>query len=360
MTQLRLLALALPLWGAALPGCSPSAAPPSPGAAPPIAVRTAPVQRQRISRPILATGLVTAKQEVKAAFQIGGIVAQVTVDEGAAVRSGQVLAVLRSTEVDAAFEQVRQAASKARRDLGRVKSLYKDKVATREQLEDATTAVSVARAQLRAAAFHRDHAVIRAPADGRVLRRLVEPDELVAPGQPVLVLSGDAAGWVVRAGLSDRDVARVTEGAPVQVELSAWPGTQFAGTLREIASAATAVGTYQIEVAFTAPEVTLRSGLIGHIRIEPPANSEVALIPAMALRDGDGTAATVWSASSDGSVTPHAVSVAFFTGELVAIASGLTGVAEVVTDGAAYLSAGSRVEVMPAVVAAAPGPRGAP
>lgn len=360
MTLLRLLALALPLWGAALPGCSPSAAPPSPGAAPPIAVRTAPVQRQRISRPILATGLVAAKHEVKAAFQIGGVIAKVTVEEGAAVRSGQVLATLHSTEVDADVEQVRQAASKAMRDLGRVKSLYKDKVATREQLEDATTAVSVASAQLRAAASHRDRAVIRAPVDGHVLRRLADPDQQVAPGQPVLIVSGDAGGWVVRAGLSDQDVARVTEGTPVQVELSAWPGTQFAGTIREIASAATAVGTYPIEVAFTAPEVTLRSGLIGHLRIEPPANSEVALIPAMALRDGDGTAATVWSVNPDGRATPHAVSVAFFTGELVAIASGLTGVAEVVTDGSAYLSAGSRVEVMPAVVAAAPASQGAP
>jgi multidrug resistance efflux pump len=63
-----------------------------------------------------------------------------------------VLAVLRSTEVDAAFEQVRQAAIKAKRDLGRVSTLYAKKAVTRELLDDATTAAAVARAQLRATA----------------------------------------------------------------------------------------------------------------------------------------------------------------------------------------------------------------
>jgi RND family efflux transporter MFP subunit len=259
-----------------------------------------------------------------------------------------VLAVLRSTEVDAAFEQVQQAEIKAQRDLGRVKSLYAKMAVTRELLDDATTAATVARAQLRAAAFNRDHAVIRAPSDGRVLRRLVEPDEVVAPGQPVLVLSGDAAGWVLRAGLVDRDVARVAEGTPVEVELSAWPGTKLTGTIREIAAAATAVGTYQIEIAVAAPGLPLRSGLIGKLRIEPPASSEVALIPAVALRDGDGSAAMVWSVNPDGSVAAHAVRMAFFSGEMVAIASGLDGVTAVVTDGSAYLAPGSRVQVMSA------------
>jgi RND family efflux transporter MFP subunit len=241
-----------------------------------------------------------------------------------------------------------------------VKSLFDSQVATREQLEDATTAADVARAQLRAAAFNRAHAVISAPGDGRVLHRLVEPDELVGPGQPVLVLGGDATSWVLRVGIPDRDVVRISEGIAVQVDLSAWPGAAFSGTVREIASAATPVGTYEIDVGFVAPGKTLRAGLIGRIRIEAPAEREMNLVPATALRDGDGDGATVWSANADGSVTSHAVKVGFFTGELVALSSGLDGVSAVVTDGAAYLSAHSRVEVMPAARPAAANPRGTP
>jgi multidrug efflux system membrane fusion protein len=354
------------VWSAIVLGCSSSRATPGGGTAPAIAVRTAPVLHERAARPILATGVLAAKAEIKAAFKVGGIVASVAVREGATVRRGQVLAVLRSTEVDAAFEQVRQAAIKAKRDLGRVSTLYAKKAVTRELLDDATTAAAVARAQLRAAAFNRDHAKIRAPSDGRVLRRLLEPDEVVAPGQPVLVLSGDAAGWVLRAGLADRDVARVVAGMPVDVELSAWPDTKLTGTIQDIAAAATAVGTYQIEIAVAAPELPLRSGLIGKLRIEPPASSEVALIPAVALRDGDGSAATVWSVNADGSVAAHAVRVAFFSGDLVAIASGLDAVTAVVTDGSAYLAPGSRVQVTPsgtptaAAIPTAPATRGAP
>lgn len=361
MTPLHPVVLASLLCAAAAPACSPSSATPPPqAAAPPIAVRVAPVHHQKVSKPIIATGVVAPKSEVKASFKVGGIVDRVTVRAGDTVRRGQLLAVLRSTEVDAVYDQVQHAAVKAERDLARVKSLFDSQAATREQLEDATTAADVARAQLRAAAFNREHAVISAPGDGRVLRRLVEPNELVGPGQPVLVLGGDAASWVLRAGLTDRDVVRIAEGSTVQVELSAWPGTQLSGTVREIASTATPVGTYEIDVAFVAPGKTLRAGLIGRIRIEAPAEREMNVIPATALRDGDGDGATVWSANTDGSVTPHAVKVAFFTGELVALSSGLDGVSAVITDGSAYLSAHSRIEVMPAARPAAANPRGTP
>jgi multidrug efflux pump subunit AcrA (membrane-fusion protein) len=125
-----------------------------------------------------------------------------------------------------------------------------------------------------------------------------------------------------------------------------------------IAVAATAVGTYQIEVAIAAPELPLRAGLIGKLRIDPPASSEVAFVPAIALRDGEGSAALVWSVNPDGSAAAHPVRVAFFSGDRVAIATGLDGVAAVVTDGSAYVVPGSRVQVMPAapVAAALPAP----
>lgn len=339
--------------------CTQAKETPPPKAPPPIAVRVAKVVREPRSQPITGTGVLSSKAETKASFKLGGIISRINVDEGDQVKRGQVLAVLRATEVEVAVEQANQGVAKAERDLGRAKTLYEGNAATKEQLDDATTAAAIARSQLRAAQFNKDNSVIRAPADGRVLRRLAEPNEMIAPGQPVLVLSGDAAGWVMRVSLADRDVVRVAESTPAEVELSAWPGAALPGVITEIASAASLLGTYEIEIAVTAPKtdqprppetqapppMNLRSGMIGKVRISPPTTKLVDLIPASALRDGEGKAATVWQALPDGSVASHRVKVAFFVDNLAAIAEGLENVESVVTDGAAYLSERSKVAI---------------
>lgn len=340
--------------------CAPAKETPPPQAAPPIAVRTAKVVREPRAQPITGTGVLSSKAEMKASFKTGGIIAKIAVDEGDSVKRGQLLAVIRATEVQVAVEQANQGVAKAERDLARAKSLFEGNAATKEQLDDATTAAAIARSQLRAAKFNEDNSVIRAPSDGRVLRRLAEPNELVAPGQPVLVLSGDAASWVMRVSLADRDVVRVAEDTPAEVELSAWPGAALPGAITQIASAASVLGTYEIEVAVAEPKagaprppetpalpenMTLRSGMIGKIRISPPTTRVVALIPAAALRDGEGKSATVWQALADGTVSSHRVKVAFFVDNLAAISEGLESVEEVVTDGAAYLTEKSKVTI---------------
>ena len=156
-----------------------------------------------------AIGVVAAADEVRLAFKTGGMIRTINVEQGERVHRGQLLATLADDEVAAAVAQAQALADKAGRDLERGRALLTDEVATREQVEDLETARSVAAAGLRGALFNARHARIEAPAEGVVQRRLAEPDELVAAGQPVLVVGNTGSGWIVRAALSDRDVMRV-------------------------------------------------------------------------------------------------------------------------------------------------------
>lgn len=63
------------------------------------------------------------------------------------MRRGQVLAVLKRSEIDAQVAQANAAYDKANRNLERVKKLEEAKVATREQLENVNTALEVARSR---------------------------------------------------------------------------------------------------------------------------------------------------------------------------------------------------------------------
>ncbi|HEX7489322.1 MAG TPA: efflux RND transporter periplasmic adaptor subunit, partial [Anaeromyxobacteraceae bacterium] len=185
--------------------CNPSHAQPSSedGAVP---VRTAAVGRGPVSRPVRAAGTVAAKDERDLSFKVGGVVARVAVREGEEVRRGQVLAALDATELAAGVRQAREGATKARRDRDRARLLRAGGSIALAQAEDAETGAAVAEAALAAAEFNLRHAVLVAPDDGWVDRRLVEPGEVVATGRTVLRVSGRSHGFVVRAALPERDV----------------------------------------------------------------------------------------------------------------------------------------------------------
>ena len=335
------------LLSIAIAGCERGRAA-APEAQAPVVVRVAPVTLERVTRPVTAAGTLGPKEEVPLSFKVGGVIAQLRVDEGQAVRAGDTLASLDLSEIDAAVVRAKSAAEKAERDLTRAQRLYADSVATLEQAQNAQTGRDVARAELETATFNRRYAVIVAPASGVILKRSAEPGELVQAGVPILKLGSHARGVVVRAGLADRDVVRVRLGDRAVVRFDAFPDRTFEGTVTELAGASDPMtGTYDVEVTIPR-ESRLASGLVGQVEIRPLATAPVALVPIEALLEADGSHATVFAVSVDGQrAERRAVSIAFLAGDRVAVTGGLEGVATVVTDGAAYLDDGATLRIQP-------------
>ncbi len=343
-------AVSLLMLSIAIVGCARGrAAAPGARAEAPVAVRVAPVTLERVTQPVTATGTLGPKEEVPLSFKVGGVIAQMRVDEGQSVRAGDTLALLDLSEIDAAVIRARSAAEKAERDLTRAQRLYGDSVATLEQAQNAETGRDVARAELETATFNRRYAIIVASASGVILKRSAEPGELVQAGMPILKLGSHARGVVVRAGLADRDVVRVRLGDRAVVRFDAFPDRTFEGTVTELAGASDPMtGTYDVEVTVPLAASRLASGLVGQVEIRPAATHTVALVPIESLLEADGSHATVFAASADGRrAERRSVTIAFLTGDRVAVTSGLEGVTTVVTDGAAYLDDGSTLRIRP-------------
>ncbi|MEO8223185.1 MAG: efflux RND transporter periplasmic adaptor subunit [Gammaproteobacteria bacterium] len=305
--------------------------------------------------PVLTSGVITTGEELKLSFKVGGIVRRVAVEEGQAVRAGQALAELELTEVDAQAEQARQLSAKAERDLARSTKLRADEVISEEELEGLLTQAAVARAGLRAAEFNRKFSRILAARDGVVLRKLVEDREFVQPGQAVLVLGPSAAGYIVRAGLSDRDVVRLRLGDPATITLDAFPGQVLRGRITVLPGAADpASGLFEIQVELATTPLRLVSGLAARLRIDPVAAGESILpyAPIAAVIEADGDQAAVFVVI-DGFARRRPVRIAFIAPTTVAIAEGLKVGEAVVTEGALYLHDGEQVQIVPPATAAA-------
>lgn len=313
-----------------------------------VPVRVATVESAMLDATLHAVGAVAPRDEVKLSFKTPGVVATVHVDEGDAVSEGQVLAELEQAEIAATIRQAEAATEKAERDLARAKALFADGVATKEQVQDLTTAFQVARAAQDAAEFTARFTRITAPADGVVTRRLGEPGELVAAGQPLLVVGSTGRGWVVHAALADRDVVRVHEGDEAIVTLDAFPGREIPGTVSRLAAAADpATGTFRMEISVDGEDLRMAQGLVARVDVRDGREVARPVVPMTALLEADGGRAVVFVVDPQQTVARRVVvETGRFAGDRVEIASGLVPGERVVIDGAAYLREGDPVKIL--------------
>lgn len=344
--SLRLLPLFL-LGALALAACS-RQAPTASSEPPPLAVEVATVTLTTDAVPVDVTGVLSRRVESTLSFKTGGVIASVSVRPGDRVARGQILATLRLDEIEAQVAQARTAAEKARRDHKRIEALHADRVATLENLQDTRSGLEVAEATLRAAEFNRTHSVIVAPADGRILRRLAEPEELAGPGRPILAFAADDSGWIAKAGVTERDVLCLHLGD--HAELKGPDGLTLAASVAQIAEGSDpATRTVEVELAVdgTAP-TGLRSGFIVDARIHPQPVPARAAVPLSAVVEGRARTAYVFILSADGrNVRRQEIEIEAIHEDRAYLRSALPAGTRLVTTGAEFLSDG-RAVVLPA------------
>lgn len=338
----------LPLLPVLLLGaCGRPAAPSTAATVPAIRIQAAPVVLSTRAIPVRASGVVARRAEAALAFKIGGVVREVLVRAGDEVGAGQVLAALDLAESDAQLAQARSGVEKARRDRDRATELQERNVVSTELVENAATGLEQAEAALRIAEFNRRHAVVTAPTAGRILRRLVEPNETVAPNKVAVLFASNAEGWIARAGIAERDVVRLRLGDSVTVRAAGQP--PLPGEIVQIAGATDpATHTTEIEIQLASPPAALRSGSVADLEIQPAEVPSRPMIPVTALVEGAGRSAHVFLLSADGrSVRRQAVTVETVDNNLAFLATPLPAEARVATAGAEFLRDGAAVEVTP-------------
>lgn len=308
------------------------------------AVQTLTVQETVFSPAIRTSGTLVNPSEQALAFKTAGIVTTVAVKEGQSVKRGQRLAALDTAEIDAEVEQSRALLLEARRDEQRLRQLHGARVVPLDQLQAAETAVAVATARLKVAEFNQRHSVIDAPQDGVILRRLIEPNELVNGQRTAFIFAEEGRGWRIRVGLSDRDIVRIREGDAAEIVLDAWPGQRFAGVVEEVAAKSAALtGTFEVEIRLPAQPQRLLSGMVGRVVLQPRDTRRVTLIPLTALIAAGGNQAQVFVLDAQQRAHRRAVVIDHFDAEQVAIAEGLSAGETIVTRGATMLTEGQIV-----------------
>jgi multidrug efflux system membrane fusion protein len=337
---------------------------------------------ERRDAPIYVTGLGTVQASFTIAIhaQVDGIMQKVLFTEGQHVKAGDVLAKIDPRLYDAALAQAKAkrmqdiaTLSSAEKDLARSKTLVLRNAAT-EQLVDQQQArvdqlkasIEADEAMIETAQTQLDFTEIRAPSDGRVGVRLVDPGNLVhaSDTRPIASLvrtQPSAVLFTLPMQVLDDLRDAMTRG-PVEVAAYDQNDRRLLsnGRLLLIDNAIDqATATIRLKAMFENADDRLWPGEFVNARVLVETRRNVIVVPTTAVQRGQ-RGLFVWVVNAESIVEPRPIEVGPVSGDLTVIESGLTEGDRVVTDGQYKLQVNARVTIVaPKTAAAATGTAGA-
>ena len=212
------------------------------------------LDRGMIRRTVLASGVVQPKNRLEIKPPLSGRIEQVLVREGAAVRKGQILVWMSSTERATMLDAAR---AKGPEEVSKWEEYYR-----------ATPIV--------------------APIDGQVIQRKVEAGQTIDSSSAILVLADKLS---VKAKVDETDLAMVRLSQIADITLDAYPQDHLLGRVVHIAYDAQTVSnvtTYEIDVVPDAPPAYMRSGMSANVSLLVEQKDDVLRVPVAALMSENG------------------------------------------------------------------------
>lgn len=336
MTHLPRLVFVV-LIAAALVGCSRSeTAQARSQEGTPKAVRVEAVRQDSVRRSVDVVGTLAAVDQVTISSEADGKVSRILADLGDRVRAGQVLVRIDSEKQQYSYEQQQAALARALAQYGatdpenlpeiektpdaqranadliqatqaydRASELFKRTLISQQALDDAKAALQSKRAiynaalqngkNLRASIQASEATMklagrqlrdteIRAPFDGFVEKRLVNPGELVKSQTPVMAIVR-LDPLKVMAEIPEKMAPWISTGQPVDLQVDAYPARTFTGKVSRISpGVTTATRAFPFEALVPNSGTVLKPGTFARVHIESGQVDTVLTLPYAALQ----------------------------------------------------------------------------
>jgi RND family efflux transporter MFP subunit len=332
-----------------------------------------------------ASGYVTARRRATVSSKITGKVTEVNVEEGMAIKAGQVLARLDDAQFKASLalaeaqaEAVRRSVSEsevrlaeARLALGRSQKLVADKLVTvaeldaaRAQVDSLIARIDAAREQVRVAErqveverTNLDNTVVRAPFSGIAVSKDAQPGEMVSPvsagggfTRTGICTIVDMRSLEIEVDVNESYINRVQDKQPVAAVLNAYPDWQIpARVITTVPKADRQKATVLVRIGFDEldPRILPDMGVKVTFLKESDAAAvqssarPVMLVPKNAIKTDNNTSYAF--VVLNGVVDRRAVTIGGMDGDRTEVLAGLNSGERVIVAPAANISAGLAV-----------------
>src|SRR5215468_1404373 len=327
---------------------------------PPPTVTVQRVQRRDVPVEIHAPVDLRPLEQAEVGSKTLGYLDAVFVDRGDLVKKGQLVALVRPSDLPdqlsaarSGLAQAQAAAALARANYERAKQLAPSGIVSQQDLQQSSTALASAeaveasaKAQAGALGTRLGEMRIASPLDGVVVQRRLDSGALVGPPGGGTILSIARVDVLrVFVAINERSAVGVTVGKDAHVELDALPGRSFRGRVVRMAPAFDpTTRTLDAEVHLVNDSGLLRPGMYGRGSVVVEVHPQAFVIPGAALQVSAGQK-YVYVAKGD-KVERRLLEVGVDEGDWVEVTKGLGDGDDLVTAGADGLSDGVVVRVV--------------
>ena len=321
-------------------------------------------------------GTVQGGKRADLSFRVSGTLKNISVEKGANVKKGDLLATLDPRDFNTKISQAQSSLSQAQAqyknaqaDFARYENLYKQKVIAKAQYDTYKTQVDVTRSAVNAANANLKSArdalkdtELRAPFDGVIADRTVENFQDIAAKQTIFSLQ-DLSTLEIVFNVPDNDVLTApipevhsindlrshSELFSIAARFEAVPDKAFPLTLKEISTQATAANTYPVTATMPMQnDIRLLPGMAVNVEVDFSGGSQSEnkyFVPSTAILN-EGTRNFVWRFDS-GKVSKVPVTVGAIRNDSTVEISGsmLNGGDIIVTAGVYFLHEGQNVRL---------------
>jgi len=288
------------------------------------------------------SGSLSAENSVVLRSEIDGIVASIEFEEGRPVEADQVMIRLRDAEQRARLAEALAAQRLAKDTNDRTMRLASRDVSAEARKAEAAALLDQARARVALAEVGLARTEIRAPFDGVAGARLVSPGDRVDDETPLVQVDQVErlqAAFALSEGIAP--FARV--GAPVQIQVLAYPEERFSGEVFFVSPTIDARSRRLILKAWIPnDDGRLKPGMFANVFFRIRARDDALLVPEMAVVY-DRNGAYVWRVNGQNRVDKVPVRTGVRQEGRIEVLEGLASGDVVVSAGTNKLMAGDQV-----------------
>ncbi len=275
---------------------------------PALVIETVPAERRTIALSVQANGTVEPVDIVEVKSKASGTIVRMPVDIGSNVKTGDLLVQIDPRDVQNQYTQAAADVSSATAqrstalaNRNRSAELFKEKIITAQEMDQATldyanaeSNLIKAQTNLSIAKVRLEDATVRAPSNGTIIEKPVSEGMVIssatssASGGTTILKMADLSKVRMRAFVNETDIGSVQAGQSAVVTVDAFPNRRFVGLVEQVEPEAvvqSSVTMFPVLVSLNNFDNALKPGMNGQVTMDIAHHDNVLAVPSDAIRN---------------------------------------------------------------------------